>query len=139
MATTLTTALDAVYGILHGDSTFMAFITGLFADEAPQNTLPDYGVLGFQSPGVDTLTAAGWRVLSNPVLKLVICGPQSDYANIENAYARADALLQPGGQPLRNSAGTLAIFRQAPLSLTEPELINSETWIQFGGLYRVIL
>lgn len=137
--TTLTTAREAVYGILHGDATFMSYITGLFADEAPQTTLPDYAILAWQSPGADTLTATGWRVLSNPLLKLAICGPQSDKANIEAAYARADALLQPSGQPLRNTSGTLAIYRDSPYTLTEPELVNSETWIQFGGLYRIIL
>ena len=139
MPTTLTTARTAIYAILHADSTFMGYLTGLFADEAPQTTLPDYGVLAFQSPGADTLGAAAWRILSNPVVKLVICGPQSHKANIETAYARADALLCPSGQPTRNAGGTLAIYRESPFALTEPQLVNSEVWIQHGGLYRVIL
>jgi hypothetical protein len=137
--TTLTTARTAIYAILHADATFMGYITGLFADEAPQTTLPDYAVLAFQSPGADTLGAAGWRILSNPVLKLVVCGPQSHKANIEAAYARADALLCPSGQPTRNTGGTLAIYRESPFTLIEPQLVNSEVWVQFGGMYRVIL
>ena len=139
MATTLTTARTAVYGILHGDATFMSYLTGLYADIAPQTAVPLYGILAFQSPGVDTLGAAGWRVLSNPQLKLVICGPQSQMANIEAAYARADALLQPSGQPTRNTSGTLAIYREAPFTLTEPELVNSEAFLNWGGIYRIIL
>lgn len=144
MATTLTTAQSAVFGILNADATFKGLLTGvgglvLFADIAPQGALPLYAILSTQSPGVDTLGAAGFRMLSNPLLKLVICGPQSQKSNIEAAYARADALLQPGGLPTRNTAGTKAIYRESALTLTEPELVNSETWIQFGGLYRVIL
>lgn len=138
--TTLTTARSAAYALLHGDATFMAYLTGLFADIAPQDTAPDYAILAFASPGVDTLSAPGaYRILSNPLLKLVVCGPQHDKANIEAAYARADALLCPAGGPARNSGGTLAIYRESPFTLTEPELINSEAWVQFGGLYRVIL
>jgi hypothetical protein len=139
MATTLTTARSAVYGVLSADATFMSYLTGLYADVAPQGATPVYGVLGFQSPGVDTLSATAQRILSNPLLKLVLCGPQSSKATIEAAYARADTLLQPSGNPSRNVGGTLAIYRTEPITLVEPELVNSEAWIQFGGLYRVIL
>ena len=144
MATTLTTAQSAVFGILNADATFKSYLTGvggltIFADIAPQGAFPDWCVIGVQSPGVDTLGAAATRILSNPLVKVVICGPQSHKSNIEAAYARADALLQPGGIPIRNTSGTLAIYRETALTLTEPELVNSETWLQFGGLYRVIL
>lgn len=138
--TTLTTALNAVYGILHADSTFMGLVTGLYEGIAPQTAQPDYAILAFQSPGVDTLSAPGaFRILSNPLLKFVVCGPSSDAANLEAAYARADALLCPAGAPTRNTSGTLAIYRESPFTLNEPELVNSEQWIQLGGLYRVIL
>lgn len=139
MATTLTQARTAVAAILVADTTFMSLVTDVCADVAPQTALPDYCILAWQSPGTDVLGAFGTRVMSRPTLKVAICGPQSHKPNIEAAYARADALLCPNGQPTRNSGGTLAIYRLEPLSLLDPELVDSEQWVQFGGLYRVEL
>ena len=144
MPTTLTTAREAIFGILNADATCKSYLTGvggitIFADIAPQGAEPLYCVVGFQSPGADTLSANAYRILSNPLLKVVVCGPQSQKAAIETAYARADALLCPSGAPTRNTSGTLAIYRESAFSLTDPELVNSEAWVQHGGLYRVIL
>ena len=149
MPTTLTTAREAVFGILNADATFKGYLTGLpgavppvviFADIASQGALPLYCVIGYASPGADTLSApGGFRILSNPLVRVAVCGPQSQKANIELAYARADALLCPAGAPTRNTSGTLAIYRESPYTLTDPQLVDSEAWVQFGGLYRIIL
>lgn len=141
---TLTTAREAIFAVLNADATFKGYLTGvgglvIFADIAPQTALPLYCVLGIQSPGADTLGAGAARILSQPLIKVVICGPQSEYANIEAAYARADALLCPGGLATRNTGGTLGWYRESAHSLPDPQIVNSEDWLQFGGMYRVIV
>jgi len=139
MADTITTALTLLYGTLHGDATLMALVSGVFQDIAPVGTSPDYCVISVQSPGADTLTATAIRILANPLLLVKVVGPAADMANLSAAYARADALLQPGGQPLRNAGGTLACYRESPFYLPEPQLINGEPWVNLGGLYRIVV
>ena len=63
-------------------------------------------------------------------------GPVADAANITAAYARADALLQPSGNPLRNTDNTLACFREQALEYGEVRQ-DGTLWMHHGGLYRV--
>lgn len=138
MSDTITTALTLLYGTLHGDATLMSLVTGVYQDIAPVGTNPDWCVISVQSPGADTLNAMGIRLLANPMLLVKLVGPTADMANLSAAYARADALLQPGAQPLRNTGGTLACYRESPFYLPEPQLINGEPWVNLGGLYRIV-
>ena len=139
MADTITTALSFVFSTLNNDATLKGYVVGVYQDIAPQGSLPDYCVIGVQSPGADTLTANAYRILAQPLVRVVVSGPQADMSNLSAAYARVDTLLHPGGQPLRNPvAGVLACYRESALYLPEPELINSEAWVNLGGLYRLI-
>lgn len=143
MATTdtITTALTFLTNVLTGDTAFMALVSGVFLSIAPTNTQPDWCVIGVQSPGADTLSANAVRLLAQPLVSVKLVGPAADMANLSAAYARADALLQPSGQPLRNDpvTGTLACYRVSALFLPEPQLINGEPWVNLGGLYRLVL
>jgi hypothetical protein len=131
----VSSGLTLLTTILTGDSTFMGYITGVFQDIAPIDTPADYCLIGVQSPGLDTLTATGVRVLSRPLFRVKIVGPAADMATLSAAYQRADTLLAL----VRNDAATgiLACYREAPLYLPEPQLINGEAWVNLGGLYRM--
>lgn len=136
----ITSGLTLLSTVLGGDATFMALLTGLFQDIAPETSAgtpqaPDYAIIGVQSPGEDTLGAGATRILSRPTFMVKIVGPTSDMANLHAAYARADALLAL----IRNdpATGILACYRVAPFGLAEPELIDGKPWYNLGGLYKM--
>lgn len=136
----VTSGLTLLYRILSGDSTFMALVSGVFQDIAPETAAgvpqaPDYAIIGLQSPGEDTLTATAIRVLSRPTFLLKIVGPTSDMANLHAAYSRADALLAL----IRNDSATgiLACYRTSAFGLAEPTLIDGKPWYNLGGLYKM--
>lgn len=136
----ITSGLTLLGNVLGGDATFLALVTGIFQDIAPETSAgvapaPDYCVISVQSPGEDTLTATAIRILSRPTFLVKIVGPTSDMANLHAAYARADALLAL----IRNDAttGILACYRTSAFGLAEPELVNGKPWYNLGGLYKM--
>lgn len=123
-----------LYGVLHGDSTFAAAVTGIYEVLAPTQATPDYCLLIHQSAtDVNATTAA--RIMTTLLYQVKVIGPAQDEANLRAAYARADALLQPGGRALTNTNGTLACYREQTFSVGE--LVNGALWLNIGGLYRV--
>ena len=128
------TGFALLYGALHGDATFLSYVTGVYQVMAPPQSTPDYCLLIAQS-ATDTNTATATRVLTRLLYQVKVVGPAQDEANLRTAYARADALLQPSGQALRNTSGTLACFREQTFSVGE--LVNGALWLNIGGLYRV--
>ena len=123
-----------LYGVLSGDATFMAAVTGVFQVLAPTQTTPDYCLLIHQSAtDVNATTAA--RIMTTLLYQVKVVGPAQDESNLRSAYARADALLQPGGRALTNTNGTLACYREQTFSVGE--LVNGALWLNIGGLYRV--
>lgn len=127
---------NALYTLLTGDSTFMGYLAGgVVQTNAVPGTTPDFCQLVNQS-AQDTLSATGSRLLTRLLFQVKLMGPEQDAANLRAAYARADALLQPSGQPLRNYGGTLAIYRESMLP-TDGGVINGDQWLAAGGLYRV--
>lgn len=125
---------NLLYTTLHGDATLMALITGVFQDLAPTQSAPDWCLIAAQS-ATDTNTATAARILTRCLFQVKVVGPVTDAANIRNAYARVDALLQPSGLALRNTAGTLACFREQQFSVGE--LVSGALWLNLGGMYRV--
>jgi len=113
MSDTITTGLTFLYSTLHGDSTLLGYITGVFQDIAPDKTLPDYCVIGVQSPGLDTLTATAVRIMTRPLFRVAMMGPAADMTNLSTAYQRADSLLRL----VRTGSGILACYREGPLYL----------------------
>lgn len=130
----VSTAFDLLYSTLHGDATLLALISGVYQVMAPPGSTPDWLLLVHQS-SQDTLTATATRILTRSLFQVKCVGPVADAANLRAAYARADALLQPSGQPLRNTLSTLACYREQPLAYGE--LVNGALWLNVGGLYRV--
>lgn len=121
---------------LKGDATFMALVTGgVWQVLAPPTTLPDFCLLINQS-AADTNAGTGGRLLTRALFQVKIVGPVADAANLRAAYARADGLLQPNGQPLRNSGGVLACYREQALSYGEVRG-DGTLWLHYGGLYRL--
>lgn len=133
------TGFAALYAILTGDATLMAMLAGgVFQNTAPVGTTPDWLQLVNQA-APDTLSATGSRILTRALFQVKVLGPTapvSHAANIRAAYARADGLLQPSGQPLRNTQGVLAIYRESMLP-TDAGMVNGVQWLAAGGVYRV--
>ena len=125
---------NLLYTTLHGDATLMALITGVYQDMAPTQSLPDWCLIAAQS-ATDTNTATAARILTRCLFQVKVVGPVTDAANIRNAYARVDALLQPSGLALRKTSGTLACFREQQFSIGE--LVAGALWLNLGGTYRV--
>lgn len=132
MTDSVSGGLSFLYSTLNSDSTFMGYVTGIWADVAPQGTQPDYCILGVQSPR-DVLTGTAVRVMSRNLYQVKIVGPASDYSNISTAYARADTLLAL----VRNTNGIIACFRENGLYI--PETVDGVPWVALGGLYRIEL
>lgn len=130
----VSTGFALLASTLTGDPTFLSDVTGVYQVLAPPGAQPPYVLLISQS-GQDVLSATGVRLLSRLLYQVKIVGPAADAATLRAAYARADALLQPNGQPLRNSGGTLAVYREQTLSVGE--LVGGVLWLNYGGLYRV--
>lgn len=133
-----------LYSTLAGDATFTSYLSaganGIFqvmappgAGNATQQPAP-YALLILQS-GQEILSAVATRLRSDLLYQVKIVGPASASPALHAAYARADALLMPNGQPLRNAGGTLALYRTATLSVGE--LVNGVLWLNVGGLYKV--
>lgn len=138
-----------LYNTLAGDATFIGYLSAgaasIFQVMAPPSAPPapgsppspapaPYALLNYQS-GQDVLSATATRVLATLLFQVKLVGPAATAATLRAAYARADALLMPGGQPLRNAGGTLALYREQPLAIGE--LVNGVLWLNYGGLYRV--
>lgn len=123
-----------LYSTLTNDATFMGYVTGVHQVMAPPGSQPDYALL-IQQSGQDVLSAVATRIMTHLLYQVKIVGPASDAANLHAAYERADELLMPNGQPLRNAGGTLALYREQTLSVGE--IVNGVLWLNYGGLYRV--
>ena len=125
-----------IYSTLHADATFMALVSGIYRYAASAGALPDVCIIAPQS-ATDVNSATGaHRILTHCLFQVKISGPTSDSPNINTAYARADALLQPNGSALTNSDNTLACFREQALDYGEVRQ-DGTLWMHHGGLYRV--
>ena len=130
----IATGYALLYDTLTADATFMALVTGVYQELAPVAATPDYCLLISQS-GTDVLSGVATRIMTTLLYQVKIIGPATDSVNLNNAFARADALLQPNGQPLRNSGGTLACYREQ--TMTVGELVNGVLWRNKIGIYRI--
>ena len=128
-------AFALVYSTLHGDATLMTSISGVYQGMAPAvaYTKP-YVILQLQA-AVDTNTATAVRMLTRLTMVVKVVGQAADGAAIRSAFARADALLMPNGQPLRLQGGTLALYRTGLISYDEID--GGTLYTNLGGLYRV--
>lgn len=129
-------------GLFTGDATLLALVSGVFGDVAPDGTKPDWLVFGSQSAS-DTMTATAVRILTRNLYRVLAVGPVADWSNLKAIADRADALLQPGGQPLRNATQggvtVMSVSREQALVLPEeiPGSTYGPAWVQAGGLYRI--
>ena len=124
-----------LYSTLHADATFMGLVSGIYRYAAAAGATGDVCIINLQS-ATDTNSGTGVRLLNRALFQVKISGPVADAANINAAYARADALLQPSGNPLRNTDNTLACFREQALDYGEVRQ-DGTLWMHHGGLYRL--
>lgn len=132
-------------GLLRPDATLASLSPGGgYRSMAPSegingNTIQaPYWIMALQSPGSDSITMNGVRLLANPLFQVKVVGPVSMMQQIVDAAERIDILLG-GGQGLRNQTITGgfigACYRESVLQLDEPQV--GELWTNIGGLYRL--
>ena len=124
-----------LYSVLHADATFMGLVSGIYRYLAPPGTTGRWCILQLQS-STDTNSGTGVRLLTRSLFQVRITGEAEDSVNINAAYARADALLQPSGNPLRNTDSTLACFREQALDYSEVRQ-DGILMMHHGGLWRI--
>src|SRR5690242_13153496 len=132
-------AFALVNSVLRADGTFMGYVSGVYQDIAPVATYTKpWCVMQMQSAPIDTNTATAVRVLSRGILTVKIVGKASDGASIRAAFARADALLCPNGQPRRvgdgNSGDLLDLYRSSTIAYSEVD--SGIQYVHLGGQYR---
>jgi|GEM_PF-2177860 len=139
MADTISPAFALVNSVLRADSAFMALVSGVYQDVAPVGTyMKPWCVMQMQSAPIDTNTATAVRMLSRGIITVKIVGKASDGATIRAAFARADALLCPNGQPRRvgdgNSGDLLDLYRSSTIAYSEID--SGIQYVHLGGQYR---
>ena len=132
-------AFALVDSVLTADGTLMALVSGVFQDVAPVATYTrPWVIMQMQSAPVDTNTATGVRVLSRGILTVKVVGKYTDVASIRSAFARADALLCPNGEPRRvgdgNSGDLLDLYRSSTIAYSEID--SGIQYVHLGGQYR---
>ena len=137
MAHEVDAGLSFIYGKLNGDVTLLGYATGgVHRGSAPVGTEGVFVTIGFQA-GRDTLTGNAFRVLSQPLFRVLAAGPESSTQAVVNAASRIDDLL-------KRTSGTVTgakiddCYREEPLQF-EQMLPTGEKRIFFGGLYRTII
>lgn len=132
----LVSAETWLYGVLSNDTTLLGYAPGgVFADLAPDGTLTPYVIFNAQSPGVNSLTMNGVRLLSNPLYQVVATGPASQMSSIANAAAEIDKLLKPPASGTVAGGYISSSYQETPLMLSQ--VINTVKWKSIGGLYRL--
>jgi|SRR5690242_15197262 len=134
IADPISPAFALVYSTLHGDATLMAQISGVYQDIAPAVTYTKPYITFQLQSATDTNTATAVRMLTRLILTVKIIAQAKDGAAQRSAFARADALLCPNGQPLRLQGGTLALYRTGVISYSEID--SGIQYVHLGGLYR---
>ena len=139
IADPISPAFALINSTLRADSTFMGYVSDVYQDIAPAIASTCYCIMQAQS-AVDTNTATAVRMLTRLVMVVKIVGPAnksdgtSNGATLRAAFARADALLCPNGQPTRLAGGTLALYRTGVIAYSE--VVAGAQWLHLGGLYR---
>lgn len=126
-------------GLLRPDATLASLAPGSgFRSMADPGTPAPYWIIALQSPGADSITMNGVRLLANPLFQAKVVGPVSMMQQIVDAAERIDALLG-GKEGLRNQVVTGGFigscYRESPLQNDETQV--GELWTNIGGLYRL--
>src|SRR6185312_16825892 len=136
---TVSPAFALVDSVLTANGAFMALVAGVYQDMAPVATYTQpWCIMQMQSAPVDTNSAMAIRILSRGIITVKIVGMASDGAIIRAAFAAADALLCPNGQPRRvsdgNSGGLLDLYRSSTIAYSEID--SGIQYVHLGGQYR---
>lgn len=125
--------------VLSPDSTLAGYAPGgVSRGFAPPGNAVPYVIMSLQSPGADSQTITGFRLLTNPLYFIRATGPASMTQQIANASTQINVLLG-GKDGLRNQSiagGFIAsCIRQSPFQ--QDTIENGEDWVIFGGLWRL--
>lgn len=126
----IASSLGFLYSTLNADATFTGYLNGIFTGMAPAGTLPDFCTITPMA-SKSVMTAFGVKVMAEGVYHVKVSGPESDYANIYNAYNQMLTDLQL----VRNSGGILACYLEQDIYIQE--LVSNVPWINLGGLFRI--
>lgn len=142
MAAESTLAFTWLFQTLSQDSTLSTLVTDCYRGVAPQGTIPPWVSFDFQS-GSDTNSATGARLFTRDLYQVRVIGPESQFAAMQAAADRIDALLHGARNiPILTATGQagtlLACVRESQLTLPQdlPGSSYGAAWRLLGGLYR---
>lgn len=124
---------EFVYSTLHGDSTLMGLVGGIWNTQADQGATYPLVVYQFQS-GTDLMVVDAVRIWTNMMYLVKVIGQTADYAALNPALARIDTLLHRTSGAVAD--GTIwACVRETAFRL--PETISGKQYRSSGAQYRI--
>lgn len=125
---------------LSDDAQLMSYAPGgVRRSVAPVGTPAPFVVVAFLS-GFDWRTGNEVRIMSKPLFLVKAVGPDTMTAQVAEAAARIDDLLQPkqGGHSSGSTANAYidACYRESPFTQDDPP-VAGVVWTAVGGLYRL--
>ena len=130
-----------LYSTLQADATLATLAPGgIHRSIAPNGTPTPVIIISLQS-GIDVVTVAGVRLMTNALYQIKAVGPASDMQSIVNAASQLDIVLG-GSQGIRNitvngGGYVLSCVREIPLAYDDTQLVVGQLWTYLGGMYRI--
>lgn len=124
---------DFLYTALHGDSTLMGLVSGVWNTQAPQGATYPLVIYQFQS-GLDLMVVDAVRIWTNMMYLVKVVGQTAYYGDLNAALARIDTLLHRTSGAVAD--GTVwACVRESAFRL--PETISGKQYRSSGAQYRI--
>lgn len=119
---------------LNGDATLLAAVPSGFYDTLPApNTPYPVGIYQFMS-GIDYAAVGAFRIWQSMVYMVKVIGETADFATLNAAIARLDALLHRASGT--SASGTVwSCTREQSIRL--PDAIEGRQYRHSGALYRI--
>jgi hypothetical protein len=122
-----------LYQTLHGDTTLMALISGVFADVAPPATVSPFLVYSLQD-AIDVGTVNGLRIWTRATYQVRIVTDSESYGAIATAAGRVDTLLHRASGTVTGGV-VISCVRVEPFRYTE--LVSGKMYRHLGGFYEI--
>ena len=122
-----------LFGVLNGDATRGALVTGVYNTQAPAGAAFPYVLFNYQA-GHDVFGTGPARVMASVlyVVRVITDGPAGA---IVSAAARLDELLQ-GKSGINVNGVVVACVRERPFVMVED--YEGVTYQHRGGIYRLL-
>jgi hypothetical protein len=121
---------------LKADTSLMSYVSDIFRDIAPATAQEPLVII--QLMASNDAGPANWQRTHTSCLFLIkVIGLYTDYANVEAAYNRIDALLAKVGAVAIPGGQMLGCYREEEIAYSEES--DSQLWSHLGGNYRILV